>query len=343
MKHNTRIHILIAIIAVMFSACKNDKYISSQGIIWNTGYNIIYCADQDYTDSIIKTLNRVEMSVSAFNPNSLVSKINTNTGNAVDPDFINIYKAALEVNGLTQGAFDPTLAPLINLYGFGYEQINEPETAQLDKILQYVGIEKTSIKDNKLIKRDPRTQFNFSALAKGYGCDAVAQMFRSAGIADYMVEIGGEINMAGVNNQGSPWRISIDRPIFSNDSVIHDTQMIVELTDCGMATSGNYRNFKMVDGKRIVHTIDRHTGLPAINDMLSATIVIFNDLSSQQKAMRSPYPCMYADAFSTSCMSLGCTRAKKLVETQNIAAMFILADGTIYESPAFKQTVRKIE
>lgn len=203
--------------------------------------------------------------------------------------------------------------------------------------MKYVGIEKTSIKDRRLIKTDARVEFNFSALAKGYGCDRVAALFERNGVNDYLIEIGGEIRLKGKNTKGEDWRISIDRPVFSNNDEIHDSQMILSLTDCAVATSGNYRNFKIVDGRRVVHTIDRFTGKPALNDLLSATIIIPQE---QNSALASPIitPCMLADAYATACMSMGSQRAKEMITKRGIAAMFILADGSIWKSPAFPAT-----
>ncbi|MCM1319428.1 MAG: FAD:protein FMN transferase [Muribaculaceae bacterium] len=335
---------LIALIALTtLMSCGRSEYRQTSGVIWNTMYNITYESDSQMEDSILSALKRVELSVSAFNPNSVVTNINKNKSFATDDDFLNVYTVACEVNKLTDRAFDPTLSPLINLYGFGYEEVNNPDSEDVNDILQYVGIEKTQLSGGKLVKQDARTEFNFSALAKGYGCDAVAYMFKRRGVTNYMIEIGGEIDMSGTNPQHTPWRISIDKPIFSADTVIHDSQMIVELTDCGMATSGNYRNFKLIDGNRVVHTIDRNTGLPAINDMLSATIIVFSSESKNKDVKTHKYPCMYADALATACMSMGSSKAIRLVEYENIAAMLILADGTIYESPTFKKYVRKVQ
>jgi len=306
----------------------------AEGMVWNTEYHITYQSDMELSDSIIAELKRVEMSVSAFNPNSIVSKVNRNEPAVLDGYFCQVYNTAVDVCHESGGAFDPTLAPLINLYGFGYEQAGDADTARVAEIMKHIGIEKTSVKNNTLVKADMGIEFNFSALAKGYGCDCVASLFERNGASNYLIEIGGEIRLKGKNPKGEDWRISIDRPIFSNDNEIHDSQMVVALSDCGMATSGNYRNFKIIDGKRVVHTIDRFTGKPAINDMLSVTVIVPDQHAAKSK-VPAANPCMLADAYATACMSMGSKKAKAMVKRLGLAAMFILSDGTIWQSPRF--------
>lgn len=324
------IHILVCLlVAVVVSAgCVRQEYRDARGMVWNTTYSMVYESETDLTDSIVAELKRVESSVSAFAHGSVVSLINRNESFVVDDYFRDVYDTSVKVSKSTGGAFDPTLAPLINAYGFGYDDAAIPDSAELSEILGYVGIEKTAIRGGCLVKEDPRTEFNFSAIAKGFGCDRVAAMLVRNGVTNYMVEIGGEIRMAGKNPAGEDWRISIDKPIFSNDSEIHESQKIVPLTDCGMATSGNYRNFKEIGGERVVHTLDRFTGRPVVNDLLSVTVVV-------PAGRPGGSPCMLADAYATACMSLGSEKAKSLIEREGLAAMFVLADGTVWESAGF--------
>lgn len=320
-------------LALLDIGCSRPVYRNAQGMVWNTTYNITYEADTDLSDSVIAELKRVERSVSAFDPSSVVSLINRNESDVTDSLFRQVYNTAVEVNRLSGGAFDPTLAPLINAWGFGYEKTETPDSAHIREILQYIGIEKTSLEHGRLNKQDPRIQFNFSAIAKGFGCDCVGAMFERLGVDNYMVEIGGEIRMGGKNPKGAKWNISIDKPIFSADSEIHESQTVLPLTDCGMATSGNYRNFKEIDGKRVVHTIDRFTGCPALNDLLSVTVIV-----PASKTVTAP--CMLADALATACMSMGSEKAKAMIESQGFAALFILADGTIWQSPRLLSLTR---
>lgn len=319
--NNFKVISVLFILMALVSSCKRETYKQVQGIVWNTSYHITYECDRDLSDSIIAELKKVELSVSAFSPVSVVTKINRNEEYETDTIFREVYYKSREVWKETDGAFDPTLAPLINAYGFGYEEKDYPSDKAIDSILLYVGIDKTALQGNVLKKEFEKTEFNFSAIAKGYGCDRVGRMFKRNGIKNFMIEIGGEVVLSGNNPSGKKWNISIDKPVFSSTTEIHDSQMVIAVTDCGMATSGNYRNYKEVDGKRIAHTLDRFTGRPVMNDLLSVTII-------------AP-TCMEADAYATACMSMGSVKAKKLVGNKKLAAMFVLSDGSIYTSPAF--------
>ncbi len=328
-RYFTLLILLFAITSIsIFLSCARKNYLRCEGMVWNTTYHIVYESEVDLTDSITAELKRVEASVSAFSPASVVSRINRNETTETDSAFREVYTASCLVREKSGGAFDPTLAPLINAYGFGYKDAPQPDAVQIKDILAYIGLDKTCLQNGQLIKDDPRTEFNFSAIAKGYGCDRVASMFRRNGVKNYMIEIGGEIRMAGKNPDKTKWNISIDKPVFSNDSEIHDSQAVIALTDCGMATSGNYRNFKEEGGKRFGHTIDTKTGRPAQNDMLSATVIV-------NAGSHTPFPCMMADAYATACMSMGSQKAQQMVMSEQLAAMFILADGTIWTSPSF--------
>lgn len=323
---NSKFITILALLTLPFllfaASCAHKEYIQTEGMVWNTTYHITYESSRDLNDSILAELKAVEMSVSAFTENSVVSRINRNETQKTDSTFQVVYNKALEINRLSEGAFDPTLAPLINAYGFGFKEEQMPDSLAVDSILQYVGIQKTRLVKGRLLKDNPLTEFNFSALAKGYGCDRVAEMFRRNGVVNFMIEIGGELALSGMNASGELWHISIDKPVFTNNQEVHDSQMVVSLSDCGMATSGNYRNFKEVDGQRIAHTIDPFTGRPAQTDILSATVI-------------AP-TCMEADALATACMSMGSVKAKAMLKRlPEVSVMFVLSDGTIYTSQNF--------
>lgn len=188
--------------------------------------------------------------------------------------------------------------------------------------MAFTGIAKTKLDNGRLIKQDSRTRFNFSAIAKGYGCDEVSRMLARNGVANRLVEIGGEISCAGKSPSGKKWRVSVDRPIMT-DSVIHESQCVIEITDCGLATSGNYRNFHTsASGETYGHTISAVTGRPARTDVLSATVVAST--------------CMEADALSTSMMALGSKEAVKLAESLHYPVMLVLNDMSVWENEEFK-------
>ncbi len=301
-----------------------SEWQQAEGMIWNTSYHITYDAPKNLNDSIIPVLNEVGGSLSIFDPNSLVNIVNKQDSTPVDSHFIRVYVMSRKIGKLSGGMFDPTVSPLVTAWGFGPGHKATSDTLRIDSLLQFVGIDKTRLQFDALIKDDPRIQFNFSAIAKGYGCDAVADMLKRHGSRNHLVEIGGEITACGVNPQGEKWRVSVDRPIFS-DSVIHDSQVVVAFTDMGMATSGNYRNFHTANGKRYGHTLSPLTGRPATTDILSATVI-------------AP-TAMEADGLSTAMMSLGSERAMALAKQLRRAVLLVLADGEVWMSPQFKALV----
>lgn len=318
---------IAALVAVVLCGCSREgEYRTIEGMIWNTAYHITYCSDKELSDSVIAELQKVEESVSVFTPGSVVDRVNASEEMAVDSIFAEVYRSSLRISRESEGYFDPTLAPLIEAYGFAGKEGRIPDAAATDSIISFVGIEKSSLLDGVLRKSDPRLRFNFSAIAKGYGCDAVGAMLRRNGCNDYLVEIGGEIAASGENASGGAWRIQVDKPVFSADSVVHSAQLVIEITDCGVATSGNYRNYRDDgSGRRVGHTFDPHTGAPAVNDMLSATIVAPD--------------CMDADAYATACMAMGFDKACAMVRRLRLKALLINSDGKVWMSEGFKQIV----
>jgi thiamine biosynthesis lipoprotein len=298
-----------------------------QGIIWNTSYHITYDSKQIYDDSILNTLSKVGSSLSIFDTTSVVSKVNAMRECKVDDDFIKVYNASRIIHDRSNGAFDPTISPLVTAWGFGKGHTATADTANIDNILQYVGIKKTHLSGDSIIKQDTRTEFNFSAIAKGYGCDAVGDMFKRNGINNFIIEIGGEICVSGKSPRGDKWIVSVDKPIETTDDEIHTSECTIQLSDCGMATSGNYRNFHTEGGNKYGHTINTKTGRPAKSDILSATII--------------DSTCMMADGYATACMAMGAEESKKLITKYNLPAMLILADGSVWESEAFKKLIVK--
>jgi len=298
------------------------------GIVWNTEYNITYSADRLLDDSIAAVFRKVELSVSPFNKASLVTAVNENRSDSTDSYLAQLYNASRQIAEESGGAFDPTVSPLINAWGFGYRHDQLPDSAAVDSLRQIVGIGKTALKGGRLTKSDPHITFNFSAIAKGFGCDEVARMLERNGAENFMVEIGGEITVKGRNPQGKKWQISIDKPLASPDrTVVHESAEIIALTDCGVATSGNYRNFKTDSaGNRYTHIIDPTTGYPAKSDILSATVVAPD--------------CMTADAYATAFMVLGTEKTKKLLEKHpELSVMLVTAgkDGefALWHSPSY--------
>jgi len=312
--------------AFSFSACHSDAYVREEGMIWNTTYHITFKGNPELRDSVMKILNEVGKSLNVFDSTSLVSRVNTVDSTRVDSRFIKVYNVSKLMNNASGGMFDPTLSPLITAWGFGPGHKLTADTLAIDSIMDFVGINKTRLVGDVLIKEDIRTQFNFSAVAKGYGCDEVAAMLKRNGVTDYLVEIGGEIVLSGRNPRGGKWSVSIDRPIQTDTTEIHDACKVVELTDAGVATSGNYRNFRKNGGETFGHTISSVTGRPVATDVISATVI-------------AP-TAMEADAAATACMASGSERSKIMLQRMRFEGMLILSDSTIWMTQGFKNLVR---
>ncbi len=296
---------------IMLAGCSRGEYRTMHGMTWNTLYNIVYESDVDLQDSVMAAMKLVEMSLSPFEKQSVISKINRCESDSADSLVELIFAESQRINLISGGMFDPTVAPLVNLWGFGYDNSDTlPTDAQIDSCLSLVGIAECSVADGRIIKKSPGTQFNFSAITKGFGCDKVGRSLAAAGSENYMVEIGGEIRMRGVNPRGGKWRIQIDAPV--QDSVADVRMAVIEVTDCGVATSGNYRNYRDTERGRIGHTISPVTGHPVKSEILSATVIAPETMT--------------ADALATACMAMPLEDAIRMIEKlgEGYAALFVV-------------------
>jgi thiamine biosynthesis lipoprotein len=283
------------------SGCGDERpFYLSQGDIFHTSYHIKYQYRKALGEEITEKLLTFDASLNPFNENSIISKVNRNESVVLDSLFIRVFNKATDVSIQSQGFFDITCAPLVNLWGFGFQQIESVNPLIIDSIKCFVGYNKVRISAQKVVKDDPRILLNCSAIAKGYSCDIIAALFDSLAIENYMIEIGGEIRAKGKNPNGTCWKIEIPKPIDDKTGFISDRQEVLEICDKSIATSGNYRNYYIKDGKKYAHTINPITGYPSESDMLSAS-VIAND-------------CMTADAYATAFMALGHERSYQLVE-----------------------------
>lgn len=314
---------LLIICSVTASCTQKEKYQRSEGMIWNTVYHIIFKGPQHFRDSILPVLNEVGKSLSVFDKSSLVSSLNSSDSVKADIHLLKVYDSSQEINLLSKGNFDPTVSPLVNAWGFGLGHEATADTLAVDSILQFVGIGKTYKRNGFIIKEDVRTQFNFSAIAKGYGCDAVGEMFSRNGIKDYMVEIGGELSLSGKSPSGSDWRIAVDAPL-EDINPGEEAAVIISLTDKGVATSGNYRNYRMEGSSKVAHTISPVSGRPVLSPILSATVIADN--------------CMKADALATACMAGSFEEAKEIIKESGAQALLIFSDS-LWMSPGFKKYV----
>ena len=260
-------------------------------------------------------MKKVDFSLSPFNKASVITKINENSSDSVDQMFAEVFKLSKEISAETHGAFDITVAPLVNAWGFGFKNAANVDSLTIDSLLSFVGIDKIDLVNGKIVKKDPRVILDCSSVAKGYGVDCVARLLDSKGIKNYMVDIGGEVVVKGQNPQMNNWRIGINKPVDDSLSVNQELHTVVTVTNVGIATSGNYRNFYYKDGKKYAHTINPHTGYPIQHNILSATVIAKD--------------CATADAYATAFMVLGLDSAKMVcAKNPDIDAFFICDNGS---------------
>lgn len=259
----------------------SEVYQRDEGMIFGTIYHITYQSPISLKQQIEAELQKVDHEFSMFNEQSTVSAINRGDSVLRSAMFNEVYNLALEVNRDTYGAFDITVAPLVNAWGFGFKNEQLPTAQQVDSLLKI------------------RSQMDFSAIAKGYGCDVVARLLTKNGIENYMVEIGGEVVTNGVNPTQEKWKIGVTKPADDSLAVDGELQTVLSVSDMAMATSGNYRNFYYKGGRKYAHTIDPRTGYPVQHELLSATVLAPS--------------CAKADAYATSFMVLGLDSAKEVL------------------------------
>lgn len=311
--------LLLFLFIVFFISSCNQKpkstYIKFGGFTQGTTYNITYESNDNinYQDQVEYLLAEFDSSLSTYNELSVISKINYNESNLTDEYIRNVFAKANDVYINTKGSFDITVAPLVNAWGFGFKNKEEITNAKIDSILEFVGFQNIRVKDSVIIKDDPRIMIDVNAIAQGYSVDVVADFLEEQGIANYLVEIGGEVKTRGVNKKGKVWKIGIDKPIDNNMVPGENLQAIVSLSNKSLATSGNYRKFYERDGVKYSHTINPRTGYPVTHSLLSAT-VIAND-------------CITADAYATAFMVIGLEKAFDLAtKLPDLEAYFIYSD-----------------
>ena len=303
----------------MLVSCVTESYIKDSGMVFGTTYSITYQYHENLKSDIEGVMQQVDNSLSPFNKSSVITAINNNTSTKADKYLTEVFTLAQTVNKETDGAFDITVAPLVNAWGFGFRSGTRPTDAQTDSLLAIVGQEKVTLKDGEIIKSDPRIMLDCSAIAKGFGVDKVAEFLAGKGIENFLVEIGGEISARGKNSRGTEWNIGVTKPVDDSLSINQENQAVLQITDKAMATSGNYRNFYYEGGKKYAHTINPHTGKPAQSDILSATVIA--------------QTCAVADAYATAFMVLGSEKAKEILKKHpELQAYLILSDNSVWQS-----------
>ncbi|MDR2847914.1 MAG: FAD:protein FMN transferase, partial [Bacteroidales bacterium] len=239
--------IVLWLAALVISCGEKTAYVTHRGFAEGTTYKVTYAPPiegESYERDIVQLLQQFSESLSTYSPTSLISRINNNTPNVeIDDYFRTVFNKSAEVNLASAGAFDITIAPIVNLWGFGFtSDTPDIDSAKIDSLLQFVGMNKVRIVGNKVVKDLPGVMLDVNAIAKGYSVDVVADFLRSKGCKNLLIEIGGEIVAQGVNASGKPWRVGIDRPA-DNAVPGQELQAIVVLDNKALATSGNYRRF----------------------------------------------------------------------------------------------------
>ena len=304
----------LATIGILARHNRPMPFQTNKGMVFGTMYSISYQHKEDLQSEIKAELQRFDASLSPFNDTSIISRVNRNEAVTVDTLFKNVFQRSMQVSQATDGAFDITIAPLVNVWGFGFKQEKFPTQVQVDSLLKITGYNMIHLDADGTIKKDdPRIMLTCSAIAKGYAVDIIAEFLSKKGIKNFIVDIGGEVVVKGNNSRNSVWRIGINKPVDDSLAKNNTLQTILHIQDVGLATSGNYRNFYYKDGKKYAHTIDPRTGYPVDHSLLSATVIAPD--------------CMTADAYATAFMVMGIEEATQFTNSHpEIDAYFIYAD-----------------
>ncbi|OEK03243.1 hypothetical protein BFP97_17690 [Roseivirga sp. 4D4] len=331
----SRVYLIVLVIAIFVVwnyRQQQTKEIYVNGTTMGTiPYNIKYLDTEfsNYKAEIDSLLRDFNQALSTYIPDSEISTFNrSGSVKFTLPYFYDVLEASAKVYKESNGAFDPTLGPLIDAWGFGDGKTLDLDSSKVDSLLGFVGFQNLTYDQTRVSKEIPEVKLNFSAIAKGQAIDVVADWLTSIGINDYMVEIGGEVRASGKNIEGKVWTIAIEVPDEARIGGIFDA---IYLENRGMAGSGNYRNFRVLeDGRKVAHTIDPRTGFPKMQTLLSATVL-------------AP-TCMLADGFATACMVLGLEESIKLIESDpTLEAYLIYADDqgkmVTYVSPGLTDKI----
>ena len=334
---NRYFFILVGLILPFLSGCadkKELKVFKMSGAAQGTYYAITYCSDnnenlQPAVDSLLKQFDK---SVSSYIPTSVISRLNNNdTSVTADPIYETIFKKSMGVSASTDGAFDVTVGPLVEAWGFGFKKKEKVDKAMVDSLLPLVGYRKVQLSKGKLIKADPRIQIDFDAIAQGYSSDWLAWFFEKKGIQNYLIDVGGEVLAHGSKPDGQLCSVAIEMPS-KNSEDERKIQAILTMKNRAISTSGSYRKYYEENGVRYSHTIDPSNGYPVRHNLLSVSVVA-ND-------------CITADAYATAFMVMGLEKSKEfLAKNSEMEAYFISDDQhggfTIFYTPGFEKLIKE--
>jgi len=317
--------LLIFAVLTIFVACNQD--VKTQNFILNGGvfgttYKITYLnATQNYQKQLDSLFLIINNSVSTYIPSSDISKVNQGEKAIfIDAIFMEVFQKSKRIYRETDGYFDPTVGNLVNAYGFGPKNEKMNLTAEeIKEYMQFVGLEKVELIDGQIVKAHPKIYLDFNSIAKGFAIDVVARFFNDKNIDNYLIEIGGEIRAKGNKGSNKPWVIKLVNPV---NAIENEGFKVINLSDKSMATSGNYRKYRVVEnGKKYVHTINPKTGLATESNLLSASVIASID-------------CADVDAYATAFMAMGLKKSKEFLEkTPQLQAILLFSDdeGNINE------------
>lgn len=321
--------VFMLIALLLLASCGRKQVHNFSGIAIGTYFSVTYVGKEDLSlpeaaDSIIESINR-EFSI--FDSTSTVSQLNANTTTALPDDIIHLICLSNHISEETGGAFDITIGPLVNAMGFG--KSNDFDTLsyqqQMDSLRHFVGYQKISIANGELQKADSRIQLDFNAVAKGYAVDKIAQMMKEKGYKNFLVDIGGEVLAQGQKYKGQEWHVGVQIPTETPNGLIEANYIFKLPMENGLncvATSGNYRNYKEINGKRYSHIINPITGNSENSSLLSVSVIAKD--------------CATADAFATAFMVLGIEKSMTILQNHNeLAAHFIYYENGNFQ---YKQT-----
>ena len=312
---------IFATLLLSVGCAPRNEYVTVEGYMLGTTFRIVaktaLAQKQVYAEAMVID-STAKSSMSIFNTQSLISRINAGVTDSLDIHLIRNIAVAARMYRLSDGYYDITVKPLTDAYGFAKKR--KIEQPNVDSLLQFVGFEKFRVVGCRIVKSDNRLQLDLNSLAKGYTVDLLADRLEALGCGDYIVEVGGEIRTSGLSPRGDVWRVGVDTPFEGNQSPGEYQQSVIELSDRALATSGNYRRYYTdSEGNKIVHTINPKTGKGVISTLLSATVV----------ANR----CVEADAMATMFMAMGTDRAVQVAESlkdKGVEVYFIIAAGEEY-------------
>jgi thiamine biosynthesis lipoprotein len=323
---------LVIITLLGLAGCDSGpEIIKISGTKMGTSYHITVVADQpapaDLAARIDAALDIVDQSMSTYKPQSEISRFNGLPGDSqqsISAEFAEVLAVSKMVWEQSGGALDPTVGPLVDLWGFGPVATDNriPDDQELTKALAETGFQYVQVSDQVLSKTKP-VGLDLSAVAKGYGVDQVAQLLEMLALPDYLVEVGGEMRVSGVNPDGNPWRVAVEMP-----SLMPQVQRVIALHDGAVATSGDYRNYFVKDGVRYSHTIDPRTGRPIVHSLASVTVLAET--------------CAEADAWATALMVLGEEQGMALAEKLKLAVYMLVADGADYSAQSSSEFTRLV-